>query len=150
MKKLDDENKRLAEKVNLASVFVASELKLVPVTVKNDKEQETNLAKKASKFIISFSVQNNVNEYNNADVFVVITQPDGQVLKNDDVWESTTTNTANGGKISYSRKIRFDYEKGETKKLFFSVNAEEYLKGSYTVQLYHNGYAIAQTSKILN
>ncbi len=150
MKKLDAENKMLAEKVNQASVFVASELKLVPITLKNDKEIETNVAKKASKFVISFAVQNNINEYNNADVFVVITQPDGQIVKNDDVWESTTTSTANGSKISYTRKVRFDYEKGETKHLFFSVNADEYLKGNYTVQLYHNGYAIGQTSKTLN
>ncbi len=150
MKKLDAENNLLKEKVNQASVFVASELKLVPVTVKNDKELETEQAKKATKFVISFAVQNNINEYSNADVYVVITQPDGQIVKNDDVWESTTTSTANGNKISYTRKVRFDYEKGETKRLLFSVNADEYLKGNYTVQLYHNGYAIGKTSKTLN
>lgn len=150
MKKLDEENKILAEKVNLASVFVASELKLIPVTLKNNKEVETDAAKKVTKFLISFAVQNNVNSYSNADIYVVISQPDGKVVKNDDIWESTTTTTHNGTKISYTRKVRFEYEKGESKRQFFSLNADEYQKGTYKIQLYHNGYMIGQVSKVLN
>jgi hypothetical protein len=100
--------------------------------------------------VISFAVQNNVNQYNIADVYVVITQPNGEVVKNEDIWETTTTNTASGNNISYTRKVRFEYEKGEIKRLLFSVNADEYLKGNYTMQLFHNGYAIGQTSKTLN
>lgn len=149
VQKLDQENKVLTEKVTLASAFVASELKLSPVTVKNDKEQETTQAKKTSKLIISFAVQNNVSDYETADVFIVITQPNGKVLKNEDVWE-TTTNLQNGVRISYTRKIRFEYRKGESKPLIFSLNAEEYLKGTYTLQVYHNGYMIGQVMKTLN
>ena len=149
MQKLGQENKILAEKVTLASSFVASELKLSPVTVKNDKEQETNLAKKAEKLIISFAVQNNVTDYQNADVFIVITLPNGKVLKNEDVWEATSINLQNGSRISYTRKVRFEYLKGESKRLIFSLDAEEYLKGTYTLQLYHNGYMIGQTMKTL-
>jgi predicted RNase H-like nuclease (RuvC/YqgF family) len=150
VQKLDQENKVLTEKINLASSFVASELKLSPVTVKNDKELETNQAKKASKLVISFVVQNNVTDYGNADVFIVITQPDGRILQNDDVWETSTINLQAGGRINYTRKIRFEYHKGESKRLLFSLNAEEYLKGTYTLQLFHNGYMIGQTMKTLN
>ena len=149
MKQLGDQNKKLAEKVNLASVFVASELKLSPVTIKNDKEQETNQAKKASKLVVSFTVQNNVNEYTNADVYIVVIQPNGKVMK-DDVWESFSTETYNGNKINYTRKLRFEYSKGETKHLLFSLNADEYQKGNYTLQVYHNGYMVGQTIKVLN
>lgn len=149
MQRLGDENKALTEKVNLASVFVASELKISPVTTKNDKEQETNIAKKVTKLIISFTVQNNVNEYANADVYIVVLQPNGKVLKND-VWESFSTETYNGTKISYTRKLRFEYNKGEAKHMVFSLNADEYEKGNYTFQLYHNGYKIGQTVKTLN
>jgi predicted nucleic acid-binding Zn-ribbon protein len=149
VQKLDQENKVLTEKINLASAFAASELKLSPVAVKNDKEQETTQAKKISKLIISFTVQNTVSDYEMADVFIVITQPNGKVLKNEDVWE-TTTNLQNGARISYTRKIRFEYRKGESKPLIFSMNAEEYLAGTYTLQLYHNGYLIGQVMKTLN
>lgn len=149
MRKLGDENKALAEKVNLASLFVASEMKLIPVTLKNDKETETSLARKTSKLVISFSVQNNIMDYDGAEIFIIITQPDGKVLT-PDVWESATPMTTHSGdRKSYTRKIRFEYEKGEVKPLTFSINADAYYSGSYSLQLYHKGYKIAQTSKVL-
>lgn len=148
MKKLGEENKALTDKVNLASIFVASEIRLTPVTVKNDKEQESNQAKKVSKLVVSFNVQNNVNEYANADVYIVVTQPNGKVLKAD-VWESFSMETYTGSKISYTRKLRFEYAKGESKHMIFSLNADEYMKGNYTLQIYHNGYMVGQTTKTL-
>lgn len=150
MKKLGDENRVLTEKVNLASTFVASEMQFSPVTVKGDKEQETNQAKKTGKFVISFSVQNNLAEYDVADVYIVITQPNGSIVKNDDLWETNGMALANGSRISYTRKVRFEYQKGETKKLLFSINAEEYLPGTYTLQIYHRGHMIGQVMKTLS
>lgn len=147
---LNRENKVLTEKLTQASTFVASEIKLSPVAVKNDKEQETNVAKKTSKFVVSFALQNNVSEYDNAEVYVVITQPDGQLLTSD-AWESAAAiDTHSEGKKRYTRKVKFDYQKGETKRLIFSLNAEDYQKGNYNLQVYHNGYMIGQTTKTLN
>ena len=148
MKQLGDENKALVEKVNLASVFVASEIRLTPVTIKNDKEQETNQVKKVSKLIASFTVQNNINDYANADVYIIVIQPNGKVLKAD-AWESFSMETYNGNKIPYTRKLRFEYIKGEAKHMIFSLNADEYQKGNYTLQVYHNGYMVGQTVKAL-
>ncbi|MGB3006558.1 MAG: hypothetical protein WBC06_08625 [Chitinophagaceae bacterium] len=143
------ENKVLTEKVNLASTFIASEIKLSPVTVKNEKEQETNQVKKTSKFVISFTVQNNISDYNNAEVYVVILQPDGKVLSSD-AWEtSSSIDTHNDGKKRYSRRVKFDYQKGEAKQLIFTLNPEEYQKGKYILQIYHNGYLIGQVFKLL-
>lgn len=150
VQKVEQENKILNEKVNAASSFVASELKLSPVAVKNEKEQETNQSKKASKLVISFAVQNNINDYENADVFIVITQPNGKVLRNEDVWETSTANLQNGSRINFTRKIRFEYQKGERKPIIFSLNPEEFLSGTYTLQVYHNGYMIGQSMKTLN
>lgn len=147
---LDQENKVLTEKINLASTFVASEIKFSPVTVKKDKEVETNSSKKASKLVISFAVQNNINQYENADVYIIVTQPDGRILENNDVWEKSTITTTTGARLSYTRKVRFDYQKGETKRLLFSLNADEYLSGTYTLQIYHNGNLIGQVMKTLS
>lgn len=149
MKRLGDENKELTDKINLASIFVASELRLSAVDIKSTKEEETGSMKKAEKFIISFLVQNNVNQYNNAEVFVVVTAPDGEVLQNP-VWESRTMDTKNEGKKEYTLKIRFDYEKGEAKRHVFSINPDKIIKGNYTMQVYHNGYVIGQANKSLN
>ena len=99
---------------------------------------------------MSFAVKNNIADYENAEVYIVITQPDGKLLTSD-VWESASTiDTRSEGKKRYTRKIRFEYQKGETKQLLFSLNADEYEKGTYILQLYHNGYMIGQTSKTLS
>lgn len=150
VQKLDQENKVLTEKVSLASTFVASELKLSPVAVKNDKEQETTLTKKVSKLIVSLALQNNISDYETADVFVVVIQPNGKIVRNEDAWETYSIPLKNGSSITYTRKIRFEYQKGETKRLIFSLNPEEYMKGTYTMQVYHNGYLIGQVTKSLN
>lgn len=149
MRKLGDENKVLTDKMTLASLFVASEIKLSPVMVKNDKEVETTQAKKTSKLVISFTVQNNLTDYDGTDVFIIITQPDGKVLT-PDVWESATPMTTHSGdRKNYTRKVRFEYFKGEAKQLTFSINADAYQTGAYSLQLYHKGHKIGQTSKTL-
>lgn len=149
VRKLGDENKVLTDKMTLASLFVASELKLSPVMVKNDKEVETTQAKKTSKLVISFTVQNNLTDYDGTDVFIIITQPDGKVLT-PDVWESATPMTTHSGdRKNYTRKVRFEYFKGESKQLTFSINADAYQSGAYSLQLYHKGHKIGQTSKTL-
>ncbi|HMU46991.1 MAG TPA: hypothetical protein PKC72_11515 [Chitinophagaceae bacterium] len=150
MNRLTAENKTLNEKLSLASLFVASDLQLTPVAVKNEKEQETVQSKKVSKLVISFTVQNNIAQFDNAEIYIAITQPDGSVLKNDDVWESTTMNLYNGNKVPYTRKVKFEYQKGESKQLLFSINADEYYKGTYTLQVYHNGRLIGQAMKTLS
>lgn len=149
MKRLGEENKALTEKINLASVFVASEVKLTPVMVKDLKEQETSQAKKTNKFVISFTVQNNISENNDAEVVIVVTQPNGQVLQNS-VWDAGSFDTRNEGRKNYSMKMRFEYEKGEPKHLLFSLNADNYQKGNYTLQIYHNGILIGKAVKTLS
>jgi hypothetical protein len=149
MKQLAEENKMLTEKINLASVFVASELHLSAVSVKGSKEEETSQVKKAGKFVLSFLVQNNITQYEGAEIFIVITGPDGQVLQNEG-WESRSFDTKNEGTKEYTLKIRFAYEKGEQKLKLFSLNPDKYQKGIYIMQIYHNGYMIGQTVKTLS
>jgi len=149
MSRLTAENKALNEKLNLASLFVASNLQLTPVTVKHDKEQETEQAKKVSKLVVSFLLQNNTVSFENAEVYIAIVQPDETVLKNEDVWESTTMDSYDGKKIPFTRKIKFEYVKGESKNLVFSISAGEYFKGLYTLKIFQSGRLIGQVSKTL-
>ncbi len=94
--------------------------------------------------------RDNIKQYANADMYVIITQPDGRIIKNDDVWESAFMETYTEQKINYTRKVRFEYQKGEVKRLLFSLIPDAFQKGSYSMQLYHKGYMIGQTSKALN
>ena len=40
-------------------------------------------------------------------------------------------------------------KKSEAKQMTFSINADAYQTGAYSLQLYHKGYKVGQTSKTL-
>jgi hypothetical protein len=143
------ENSSSPEKTNSSSLFTVSELKFIPIADKDDIEVETNRAEITNKLMISFFVQNNVNSYANAEVFAVITQPDGKVVQTD-AWDAASISTHDYGKKAYTRKIKFEYLKGETKQLQAIIRPGDYEKGNYTLQVFHNGYLIGQAVKILN
>jgi hypothetical protein len=54
-------------------------------------------AKKAEKFVISFLLQNNVNSYENSEIFVVLTDPNNQVLEFS-AWDTGLFDTNEGPK----------------------------------------------------
>jgi hypothetical protein len=147
--KLDQENKKLNEKLLDAGTFVASELRLSAVQTKANKEIEALQAKKAEKFVISFLLQNNINSYENSEIYVVLTDPNDQVLEFS-AWDTGLFDTKSEGRKKYSRKVRFAYNKGESHEIIFSLNAAEYVKGKYQLQVYHNGNLIGKTIKVLS
>jgi hypothetical protein len=143
------ENSSPPEKTNKPSLFTVSELKFIPIALKDDREVETNQAVNTNKLIISFVVQNNITGYSNAEVFAIITQPDGKVVQTD-AWDAASIATHDFGKKAYTRKMKFVYLKGETKQLQATIRPEDYEKGNYTLQVFHNGYLVGQAVKILN
>lgn len=143
------DNKPTAEKSSVTeNSFQAYDLRLSSVMVTDNKELETFQAIQTDKFIGSFIVKNNNAINNVAELFIIISQPDGQVLQKS-TWESGTFETMEGRKV-YSCKLRFDYTKGEPKKLLFSISSEKFVKGSYTMQVYYNGSLIGRIYKTLS
>jgi len=135
------------EKTEAIPNFTASNLKFIPIATVDEKEVEANTSAEINKLLVSFTVQNNAADFPNAEVFAVVTQPDGKVIQ--DAWESASMDTRSGRK-KYTRKMRFGYQKGESKQLQFSISPDDYERGNYTLQVYHNGYLIGQTVKALN
>jgi TolA-binding protein len=143
------ENNVAVEKSNPAySVFTASEMKLSAITVNDEKESETFFADQTKKLVGAFTVTNNNSQLSSAEVIVVVQQPDGRVLKNSE-WESGSFSTPEGKKL-YSYKLNFNYSKGEPKRLYFSLKADTYQKGNYTMQVYYNGTMIGKLFKTLS
>lgn len=149
IRRLSVENEALNEKVRLATVFIASEVKIEAVEVKGNSEENTSQAKKTDKFVASFIVQNRVSQFSNVEVTTVLIQPDGHVMQST-VWDSGTFDVKNEGRKNFTRKIKFDYEKGEQKHLLFTVDTEKCQKGAYTFQVWHNGIMIGQAIKKLS
>ncbi len=148
--KLGAENKELKDKINDASTLSASDIRLSFIDVKmaGDSEAETTKAKRANRFVVSFLVQNNIAQFENTEVFVIITTPDGAVVTNE-IWESGNFETKRDGSKIYTRKLKFDYAKNEEKRLVFSLDYNNFKKGEYKLKIYHNGVAIGETTKVL-
>lgn len=147
--RLVTETNKLSDKNATPLLFTASDLKFIPLKVIDEKEEETNDAENTSKLVISFAVKNNSTGFDNAEVFAIITQPDGKVMQTD-VWETASINTREYGKKRYTRKMKFEYQKGEIKHLQLTLKPEDYEKGNYRLQVFHNGYLIGETTKTLN
>jgi len=149
IRKLEAENKEITQKITKASTFTASKLKLRAISNSGTTEKETTEARKTEKFALSFVVENKAVQYNNTEVYIVVIKPDGKVLQSEQVWESGSFDSP-GGRKNYSLKVRFEYNKGEPKPLTLTLNAENYQKGNYRMQVYHNGTMIGQTIKKLS
>jgi hypothetical protein len=146
---LSAQNESLTEQVKMSSLFIASEMNLNAVNIRSNKEEETLVAKKADRFVASFVVQNLTNEYSNAELVIVVVQPDGNVLQISD-WNTGNFRTALQDMKNYTRVVKFDYAKGEQKQIIFSLTPEKFEKGTYKFQLWHKGVMIGQTSKSLS
>lgn len=134
---------------NSMNVFTTSDLKLAALMeTDNNKEIETFQANQTDKLVGSFVLKNDNSPNNNAEVIIVVIQPDGKVLQKSS-WESGTFSSAEGKKI-YSCKMRFDYNKGEAKRMNFSLISDRYLRGNYVMQIYQNGLLIGKLSKTLS
>lgn len=136
-----NERSSVTDNINSTSaVFSASELKL---STANGDDTEVVNADETEKFIGSLVVRNSLVQ-GMGEVMLVLIQPDGKVLRN--AWESGSFDT-DGGKKIYSRKIKFDYNKGEARRINFSVPADNIQKGTYTLQVYNNGKVIGRVAK---
>ena len=129
--------------------FIASDMHLAALAVNDDDiEKETSEADETEKITGSFIVKSKNNTGSSADLMVVVLQPNGKVLQNS-VWESGTFDTPEGKK-TYSHKVHFEYQKGEAKKLLFSLSTDKFEKGNYIFQVYYNGSVIGRMVKTLS
>ena len=143
-KQAERENKNLTAKINALVSISTTNLTLAALA--NNDQQETNVAEQTEKLVGSFTVKSNISS--KCDIVVIVVQPDGQVLQKS-AWETGSFETTNGKKI-YSCKLRCETAKGEGKQLSFSLTADKYLKGNYSMQIYHNGILIGKMNKTLS
>jgi hypothetical protein len=125
-----------------------SDLRLTAMQLDEDREKETTQAQQADRFVGSFTVKNNPAKTGNAEIVVVVLQPDGQVLQNS-TWESGTFETKEGKRV-YSLKVKCENAKDASNPYRFYLNADRFQKGNYTMQIYQNGNVIGRLVKTLS
>lgn len=131
------------------TAFSINDLQVKAVRINaNDAEQETSAAEDAEKWKGSFELSNPPATLARSEMYVVVLQPDGKLMRSS-AWESGTFETGEGRKI-YSCKLVFDCNKGENKRLSFSLGGEQYQKGNYIFRVYHAGKLIARATKSLS
>ena len=134
------------KKNNNLSSFVTSGIHFAAYKVQPDqKEIETTQQNEAYKFISSFTVKNNDAGFQNAEIIVVVSDPSGKSV-NPEVWDAGSFETKTEGRKVYTRRLLFEYNKGETKRLQFSLEPENFEKGTYKLSLYFNGIRIGESS----
>ena len=140
------ENRIQSKKSNELSLFVASGIRFAAYKVQPDqKETETTQQDEANKFVLAFTVRNNIMGFQTAEIIIVVSDPSGKSI-NPEVWDAGSFETKTEGKKVYTRKLQFEYNKGETKRLQFSLEPENFEKGTYKLNLYYNGIRIGESS----
>lgn len=153
---LSSENVTLSEQIKMASLFVATQLNIAAMHIRgNKKEEETTEANNADKFVASFVVQNLMYEYNPAEVLVIVYEPNGQILQNSD-WDVESVEAKSQSAAStqltrkFTRRVKFDYVKGEQKQIYFSLHADKFQSGTYIFELWHKGVLIGKVNTTLS
>jgi hypothetical protein len=140
----------LEKKVDVASTLNASNIDIRPVDErKNGKEKTTTTAKRVDKLVISFDVDNRIAAAGQTDVFVCITSPDGNPVSVPALGSGTFTTREEGDKV-YTAKVPVEIEAGKRKPVHFDWKQNsDFQKGSYRIEIYHNGFKIGEGNKQL-
>jgi len=142
------EKDELAQTVDVASTFSASNIQITPVNEKrNGKEKTTTTAKRVDKLVASFDVENRVARSGPADIYVIVTGPDGKVIT--DPAGGETLSTRNDGDRPYTYKTTIQYEQGTRKSIQVPMRQDHFQTGDYKIEIYQNGFKIAEGVRTL-
>jgi hypothetical protein len=142
------EKKVLEETVDVGSTFSASNIAIIPINEKSGgKEKETTTAKKVDKLVVSFDVENRIAKSGPADMYVMVTAPDGKVISTENVGGTFTTREE--GDKTFTSKITVNYEQGKRQNVQLPLIQEKFQTGDYKIQVYHNGFKIGEGVRTL-
>ena len=143
---LEKENENLNAKVKVGEALKTSNISISAYKVKSSgKLVLVTKANAANKFVINFSIASNeLATKNFRKVFLRVFDPAGNLIANDnDFFE------ANGQQMQYSNKLQISYNNDDT---IFNVdwtNPKEFIKGTYSVILYCDGFEMGKAQILL-
>jgi regulator of replication initiation timing len=143
------EKEALAQTVDVGSTFSASNIQITPVNEKKSgKEKTTSSAKKVDKLVVSFDVENRIARSGPADMYIMVTAPDGQLVSDPSLGSATLTTRTEGDR-PYTTKVPVEYEQGTRKALSFPIRQADFQRGDYKIEIYHNGFKIGEGVRTL-
>lgn len=141
-------NNDLQQKVDLAKVLHASNIRLKGIKLTNGgrKEKETEKAKRVDLLRITFDIdENRIAESGSKELNICIINPEGELLSNAALG-SGSFKTAEGLSKYYSvsKNVMLPVQQPVNDITVDWQQSAEYNKGSYTVEIYHHGYLIGK------
>ena len=136
------EKDELSKTVDVASTFSASNIQITPVNEKKSgKEKSTSTAKRVDKLVVSFDVENRIAKSGPADMYLIVTAPDGKVVTDA---TSSTLSTRTDGDKTFTTKVSVDYTQGQRKTIQYPIRNADFSTGDYRIEIYHNGFKIGE------
>jgi predicted nuclease with TOPRIM domain len=143
------EKEELTKTVDVASTFSASNIVITPYKEKNNgKEKVTTTAKRVDKLVLSFDVENRIAKSGPADLYIIVTAPDGKVISDASLGSGTFTSRNEGDK-QFTTKLSIDYEQGTRKGVQIAIRQSGFQTGDYKIEVYNNGFKIGEGMRTL-
>ncbi|MFZ9718546.1 MAG: hypothetical protein ACO3BD_04245, partial [Chitinophagaceae bacterium] len=96
-----------------------------------------------------FDVYNRVNEAGKQALYIIVTDPFGQVVS-DPATGSVRFTTRREGERVYTLKTEVDFTAGEVANVAAEWKPEKkFAPGLYIIEIYHNGFRIGEVEKTL-
>lgn len=139
----------LEETVDVGSTFSASNIQITAVNEKKSgKEKATETAKKVDKLVVSFDVENRIAKSGPADLYIMVTAPDGTVISDASLGSGTLTTRTDGDK-AFTSKVAINYDQGTRKNVQLPLRMGGFTTGDYKIQIYQNGFKIGEGVRTL-
>ena len=135
------------ETAKVNATLAISNYNLTGLKVRNSgKEIETERASRIDKLRVSFDVDANVNTLaETKEIFIAIYKPDGKL----GVFEGAKKGNLplrSGKSVEYSDRVIFNYNPEKGNKISFDWKDYDFPKGNYKIDIYNNGFKIAQNT----
>ncbi|HEY0177192.1 MAG TPA: hypothetical protein VGC08_12490 [Pedobacter sp.] len=140
---LEKRNSELDAKVKSSAALKAFNIRMMAFKVKNSgKNVEVSKASSAKKLITYFNiVPNQLAEKDYHKIYIRIFDPAGNLMANENnMFE------ADGQEMQYSDMITISYNNDDTAYSIEWVNPKEFIKGTYSVILYANGFTMGKAA----
>jgi hypothetical protein len=140
---LSSENNRLFSKVSAGSILKAIDTKTEGFRFKsNGDEVMTNKAKLVQKLRTKFVLaENRVIDNGPIDIYIRVLGPDGDVMKS----TNNESFRSNNQDLIYTVKQIVEYTNTDTPVDISIAKGNSFIKGNYTVEIYHGGVMIGKS-----
>ncbi|KIC90023.1 hypothetical protein [Flavihumibacter sp. ZG627] len=144
------QKQELEKTVDIASTLNAYNISITPINEKSGgKEKVTSTAKRVDKLVISFDVDNRIAPAGSAEVYVLVTGPDGKPVSQEALGSGTFTTREEGDK-PFTAKVPVKIETGKKTPVEFAwKQGSDFQRGNYKIEIYHNGFKIGEGTREL-